>query len=413
MACTTNDVAEAVRFAHDTSAGVTIQATGHGVGKPADGGILIVTSALDDVLVDASTRTAYVAAGAKWAAVLAAAQQHGLAPLLGSSSAVGAVGYTLGGGMGWLARQHGLAADSVRSFDLVLPDGTKARASANDRPDLFWALRGAGAGTLGVVVAMTIELYPVATVYAGGLLYPVAMAGDVIRRYRSWVNGLDDRMTSSVLVMNFPPTEAVPEALRGQSFAIVRGCWNGDIATGTALIDQWRTWRTPSIDMFGPMPFSAVDTISNDPVEPLPAMVTTEWFDTFSDHAIDTLVTAAGPNPAGAPMLLLAELRHAGGAIRRNAPGTVTSRGRNGEFLLHAVALVFGPDHGVAVSTFLDQLHRDLADSVSGDVYLNFLDGAQQADHGAASFTQHNLRRFNRIKSAADPHGRYAPIGKR
>lgn len=412
VARTANDIAEAVRFAHDHALQVTVQATGHGVGQAANGGVLIITSSLDDVTVDAPARTAHIAAGAKWGAVLGAAQQHGLAPLLGSSSGVGAVGYTLGGGMGWLARQHGLAADSVRSFDLVLADGTTTRASASEHPDLFWALRGGGAGTLAVVVAMTIELHPVGTVYAGNLLYPATMAGDVIRRYRDWVDGIDERMTSSVVLMNVPPLDTVPEPMRGKSFVIVRGCWNGDIAAGAELVDEWRTWRTPAMDMFGPMPFTAVDTISNDPVDPLPAMVTTEWFDTLSDHAIDTLIAAAGPSPAGPPMLLLAELRHAGGAIRRNASGTAISRGRTGELLLHTVALVFGPEHGAAVATFMDQLRSELAADVTGDLYPNFLEGNERTDRIAAAFADDDLERFQTIKATVDPDGRFATINR-
>ena len=112
--------------------------------------------------------------------------------------------------------------------------------------------------------------------------------------------------------------------LRGGS--IVRGCWCGDAAQGQALIDEWRAWRTPAVDMFGPMPFHLSDTISNDPVDPIPAMVSTEWFDDLPDAAIDVLVEATAPTGEGPPQLLFTELRHAGGAIRRNAPPASNSR---------------------------------------------------------------------------------------
>jgi FAD/FMN-containing dehydrogenase len=189
VAETSSDIAAAVRFARAGGFRVAVQATGHGVARPADGAVLIVTSKMTDVTIDPARRTAKVAAGAKWGAVLAPAQAHGLAPLLGSTTDVGAIGYTLGGGMGWLARRYGLAADSVRSFDLVTPDGELVHASSDEHAELFWALKGGGAGTLGVVTSMEIDLYPVANVYAGNLLYPIEMAAEVIARWRDWVAG--------------------------------------------------------------------------------------------------------------------------------------------------------------------------------------------------------------------------------
>ena len=407
IAASTDDVVEAVRFAHAASWPVTIQATGHGFSRAANDGLLIVLSRLTDVHVDAVSRTARIAGGTKWGAVLAAAQQHGLAPLLGSSGDVGAVGYTLGGGLGWLGRRYGLASDSVRSFELVLPDGSEVVASADEQPELFWALQGGGAGTLGVVTAMTVELYPVTDVYAGNLLYPVAMAGDVIRRYRSWIAGADERLTSSVVIMNFPPLDVVPEPLRGQSFVIVRGCWSGDLAEGAALIDEWRAWQAPVLDMFGPMPFSAADTISNDPVDPMPAQITTEWFDALPDAAIDVIVDAAGPQHDGMPMLLLAELRHAGGAIRRNAPAAANGRGRSGELLLEMVGPVFSPEQGAQLAAFLAGVRAELAPMVSGDVYLNFLEGEEKHERSGAAFSAEDLLRLGAVKAAVDPEQRF------
>ena len=200
IAADVGDIALAVRYAHAAGCAVTVQATGHGPSRLAADGVLIVTSRLTEVTVDTATLTARVACGAKWGAVLAPAQEHGLAPLLGSTTDVGAIGYTLGGGMGWLGRRYGLAADSVRSFDVVLADGSEVRASDAENPDLFWALRGGG-GSFGVITSMTIELYPVSTVYAGNLLYPVEMAGEVIRRFRDWSRDIDEQLTSSVVIM--------------------------------------------------------------------------------------------------------------------------------------------------------------------------------------------------------------------
>jgi FAD/FMN-containing dehydrogenase len=186
IAQTADDIAEAVRFADAQDLSIAVQATGHGVIREASDSLLLVTSQLTDVRVDPSTRTAWVSAGAKWGRVLAQTQPFGLAPLLGSSPDVGAIGYTLGGGMGWLARKYGLSTDSVNRFELVTADGEIIRASREENADLSWGLRGGG-GNFGVVTGMEIRLYPVTTVYAGNLYYPAQNAREVYAHYRQWI----------------------------------------------------------------------------------------------------------------------------------------------------------------------------------------------------------------------------------
>ncbi len=203
--------------------------------------------------------------------------------------------------------------------------------------------------------------------------------------------------------MNFPPMDIVPEPLRGQSFVIVRGCWSGDLTEGQALIDGWRNWRTPAIDMFGAMPFSMADTISNDPVDPMPAMVTTEWFDALPDEAIDILVAAGAPRPGQPPMLLVTEVRHAGGAIRRNAAGVANARGRSGELLLEMVGIVFGPEHGAALDDYLGTVRGALAPFVTGAAYHNFLEGEEKHERGMAAFSAAAVARLAAVKHAVDP----------
>ncbi|MCU1361481.1 MAG: mcrA 1, partial [Ilumatobacteraceae bacterium] len=333
--------------------------------------------------------------------------QHGLAPLLGSTTDVGAVGYTLGGGMGWLARRYGLGSDSVRSFQLVTPDGELVNASSDEHAELFWALKGGGAGTLGVVTSMEIDLYPVGAVYAGNLLYPVEMAAEVVARWRDWVVGMDERMTSSVVIMNFPPMDVVPEPIRGQSFVIVRGCWCGDLADGEAMINGWRSWRAPALDMFGPMPFAMADTISNDPVDPLPGIATSEWFDSIPTQVIDTLVNATVPQPGRMPLILMTEIRHAGGAVRSKAVNAANDAGRSGEFLLEMVGLALTPEIGAAVHSLFQSARAEMAPYVTGATYLNFTEGAERQQRTNSAFSAENLRRLQAVKDAVDSADRY------
>ena len=150
------DVATAVQAANHHNLKVAIQATGHGNIRPADDCMLILTSAMDGVTIDAQAQTAWVEAGVKWGAVLEKAQAVGLAPLLGSAPHVGVVGYTLGGGMGWLARKYGMALDSVLAFEAVTSDGRLLRISASENAELFWGMRGGG-GNFAIVTAMQIR----------------------------------------------------------------------------------------------------------------------------------------------------------------------------------------------------------------------------------------------------------------
>ena len=401
------DVVEAVRFATEEDLRVAVQATGHGTGRPADGGLLINTSRLSSVSVDPITRTARVGAGATWRTVVDAAAPYGLAPLMGSASGVGAVGSTLGGGFGWLGRRFGLASDHMRAADLVTPDGTPIRVTDTSHPHIFWALKGAGAGGFGVVTSMEIALVEVSTVYAGNLFYPVADAEEIIRRFRDWAPAQTDELTSAVAVLNFPPTDDVPAPLRGQSLAVVRGCWSGDLAAGRAIVDVWRAWRAPLVDTWDVLPFAAIDAVSMDPTEPMPVMVTTEWFDDLPDAAIDIVADRVRPAPASAPLIVCGEIRHAGGAIARGAEHAPNDQGRTGRFLLELVAAVPDPHVALAVESTLRVTRTELAPYVTGAAFLNFTAGTERVARAADAFSAAHRRRLDEIKSAVDPANRF------
>jgi FAD/FMN-containing dehydrogenase len=186
------DVLAAVRLARDEGLGVGVMATGHGVAAPCDGGVLINTSRMRGVHVDPETRTARVEAGAKWADLVPEAAAHGLAGLQGSTSQVGVVGYTMGGGFGWLGRKYGFAADSVKEADVVTAEGELVKANAHENADLFWALKGGG-GNFGIVTSLEFALYPVTHVFGGNLFYPVERAEEVLELYSRWARDLRRR----------------------------------------------------------------------------------------------------------------------------------------------------------------------------------------------------------------------------
>lgn len=394
----TADVVELVRYARASGLKIGILATGHGPGLTVDGDLLIRTQRLDSVTVDPVASTALIGGGVKWGPVLAAAQQHGLAPLLGSTTDVGAVGYTLGGGFGWLGRKYGMAADSVISFEVVTTDGMVLRVSADENPELFWALRGGGAGSVAIVTAMEVALYPVDTVYAGNLFYPAEMAVDVMRRWRDWITDVPEDLTSSVVVMNFPPFEDVPEPLRGQSFVIVRGCFDGATEAGEQLLSYWRDWQTPVIDMWAEMPFTQADTISNDPVDPLPALLRGGWLRELGDDAIEVFVSNTLPTD-GSPLLLFSEIRHTSGVIARNDSSAYGNRDE--KLLFSAVGLGMTPEMTDALKAHMGRMDADLAPYRAEGAYLNFLDAE---DRRAA--TRRGVSDFDRlaaVKAVYDP----------
>lgn len=399
------DITKAVLYAGKRNLDIAVQSTGHGVVKAANDCLLILTSNLREIVIDAINRTAYIGAGTKWGEVLDKTQKFGLAPLLGSSPDVGVVGYTLGGGMGWLARKHGLATDSVRFFDVVTADGKSHRASATDNSDLFWGLRGGG-GSLGVVTGMEIRLYPVTSVYAGNLIYPVEMATRVLEYYRDWIIYAPDELTSSIVIMNFPQIPEIPDIIRGKSTVMVRGCYCGSLEQGEALINGWRKWQPPMIDDFKAMPFSQVGSISNDPVDPVAGLSTGAWIRDLSDEAIEVLIRF-GAGRDGTSPITVTEVRHAGGAITRVDPNLNAYSHRHEQFLLQIIGLTPTIEAHRHLQQYIQQFKTDLAPYLTGNVYMNFLEGEESQERIHDAYTKGAYQKLREIKRKHDQRNRF------
>jgi FAD/FMN-containing dehydrogenase len=399
---TATDIAAAVRYAKAEGLRVAIQATGHGVGRPADEHTLLINTArMTGVRVNAEAGTAWVEAGAKWEAVLERAQESGLAPLLGSSPDVGAVGYTLGGGMGWLARKYGMAVDSVNWFQVVTPDGRLVRASAIENPDLFWALRGGG-GNFGVVTTMEIKLYPVTTVFGGSLIYPATLAGEVLARFREWIKANPDEMTASVALFNFPPLPQIPEFLRGKSVVMVRGAYAGPAQAGADRIQPWLNWQTPIANTWHEMPFAEVETISNDPKDPTASYSAAVWLRDLTDEAIETIVRYAVATP-----LVFAEIRHAGGAIARVAGDANAYSNRDSQLVMQMVGITPTTEAHQRVKNHIEAFKRDLQPVLTGKIYLNLNAGEIQRERAQDGYSAEHYYRLQAIKALYDADNRF------
>lgn len=392
------DIAEGVRFARANGLGIAVQATGHGVILPANDALLIITAHLNDVVIDAAAQTAWVSAGVKWSVVLEMAQQHGLAPLLGSSPTVGAIGYTLGGGMGWLARKYGLSADSVLEFEVVTADGEVIEVSDARNSDLFWGLRGGG-GSFAIVTGMRIRLYPVTTVYGGSLIYPIEQAKEVFTFFREWIKWLPDEWTASIAVMHMPEDPALPPFLNGKSVVMVNGCYCGPVEHGHLMLHTWLEWNAPIFNGFRPMPFTEVGLISNDPQDPMPGKSTGAWLADLSDETIDTLLAHVGQSST----ILKTEIRYAGGAIARIHDNVNAYGHRHDTLLLQCVGITPTPEAFQQVVQASEALKAALQSHLTGGVYMNFIEGDEARERTHSGYTQEKVQRLADLKAKYDP----------
>ncbi len=399
VAVSAEDVAAGIRFAREQGLGVAVQSTGHGIVHAANDAVLIVMSEQNEVFIDPERQVAYVEAGAVWNQVLVAAHEHGLAPLLGSSPFVGVVGYSLGGGMGWLARKYGYAADSVRSFMIVTPDGVLRYASATQNTDLFWGVRGGG-GNFGVVTGIEFALYPVREIYGGELMYPVERYGDVLRFFREWTKDLPDEITSSVTLMNFPPLPQLPEFLRGKKFVQVKAAYVGSPEQGEAHIQEWLDWATPIHNTFRVMPFTEVGTISNDPVDPMPSHVANELFNELSDDVIDINVRY---NTDDRAPWVFAGIRHMGGAMQRADRSANAIGNRDAQFVMEIVSSVPTPEALEKVVSQIARFKADLFPYTSGGNYLNFMAPNEATTRTRDAYMPGTFERLVALKAKYDP----------
>jgi FAD/FMN-containing dehydrogenase len=247
-------VAAAVRFARGHDLEIAVRGGGHNVAGTAlcDDGIVIDLSAMRAVTVDPAERIAVVQGGALWGDVDHETQAHGLATTGGIVSHTGVGGVSLGAGIGWLMRKHGLTIDNLVEVEIVTAEGDIIRASAASHPDLFWALRGGG-GNFGVVCSFRFKLYPVGpTVVAGPVFWAADDTADVLRFYRDFVAGAPDELGNIVRLGTIPPWPSVDEALHFRPAIAVASCYAGPVDDGDRAIRPLREFGTPLVDLVGP-----------------------------------------------------------------------------------------------------------------------------------------------------------------
>jgi FAD/FMN-containing dehydrogenase len=378
---TAQDVATAVRFARRHGLLVTPQATGHGPIAELVGAILVDTKGLDECVIHPEG-WARVGAGVKWIRVVQAAAPYGLAPLSGSITDVGIVGYTTGGGLGPMARTYGLAIDRVRAIEVVTGDGVLRRVTPTDHPELFFGLRG-GKGMLGIVTAIEFDLVHQPTFYGGSLWFDGEHAATVIDRWRRWSAGLPEAATTSFALFQLPAMPDVPPLLAERLTLSVRYVWTGDPAEGEHWFAAMRDAAPVLLDDVALKPYTDIDSVHTDPLDPLPAHEAATVLTDFPAEAADRLLALTGPG-SGSPQVLV-EVRQMGGAVGRGGAHGSAFCARDAAYALLLVGIAGTPGteaHGDAVLKALAPWtggHRMPNFTFAGKDYLDAYDATTLA----------------------------------
>ncbi len=396
------DVAHALRIATDVGLPVTVRGGGHNIAgrSVADGALMVDLSRLRGVVVRADTAHAIVQGGALWHEVDLAAAEVGLATTGGLISSTGVGGFTLGGGCGWLMRRFGLAADNLVAARVILPDGRQVRASADDHPDLFWALRGGGG--LGVVTEFEFRMYPVTRVVAGLLVRPPNEAADALRAFRDFAANAPDEFCGMAVLAHAPPLPFLDPAWHGRPALLQLVCWSGAPEAADRVLAPLRRFGKPLVDHIGTMPYVQWQHINDGAAPPgRHHYWKTASFRELPDGAIDDLATALPDLPT--PFTEI-HVQHLGGAVARVPADETAFAQRDTAFFVNIIGTTVWPDDRSLLRDRVRALHERLARQARSERLPNFTgpDDAGLADQLTLDATQ----RLRELRKRYDPHGR-------
>jgi FAD/FMN-containing dehydrogenase len=396
------DVQAAVRFAREQGAALAVRGGGHNVAGAAvcDGGVVLDCSPMKGVWVDPVTRTARAQPGLLWGELDRETQAFGLATTGGVITHTGIAGLTLGGGLGWLMRKHGLACDNLLSADVVTADGECLRASEREHPDLFWGLRGGG-GNFGVVTSFEYRLHPVGpTVLAGPILYPAEAARAVLGAYRDALDDAPDELTTVVILRTAPPAPFLPPEVHGRPVVVVVACYAGAIEDGERAVAPFRRLGEPLVDLLRPTPYVAHQGMF-DPTAPhgLGYYWKSEYLAGLSDEAIEVLTEHAwrAPTPMSYTIIF-----HLGGAVARTDPEATAFEDRRARHAVVVDAVWSDPGEGDAAAAWARTFWQRLGPFATGRIYVNFL-GDEGPERVRAAYGATKYERLRALKGKYDP----------
>ena len=385
------DVIAAVGFARSNDLRISVRGGGHSIAgfSTCDSGIIIDLSLMSGVRVDPDSHRATIGGGAVWADVDHETQAYGLATTGGLVSSTGVGGFTLGGGIGWLMRKHGLACDNLVAADVVTADGRLVQATAAENTDLLWGLRGGG-GNFGIVTQFELELHPVGPmVYAGPVFYPADAARDLLRTFREWAADAPDEITALIDLTTAPPLPVIPEEWHGKKVAAFIAVSAGPLDDGAALVQEFRTVAEPIADLLGPMPYHAIQTL----IDPLWGKGIQAYFKAtnlsrLDDDLVDRLCDLHLAAPGAQCEIHIHQM---GGAVGRIGDDATAFAERSMPFVLNAVTGWHVPDRAPSHKQWARDVIDAASDASTGRAYVNFL-----SDTDAAR-TSYGARTYNRL----------------
>ena len=397
--CATNeDVAAAIAEARRDGLALAVRAGGHSVAGMSlvDGGVVVDVRPMKDVEVDVEHRTVRAGAGLTWSEFDRATQRHGLATTGGRVSTTGIAGLTLGGGSGWLERSYGLACDNLVAVELVTVDGDVVRASADENPELFWAVHGGG-GNFGVATTLEYRLHEVGpTLFAGLSAYDPVHGRELARAFRDiHAGGGPDAAGLALVYLTGPPEEFVPPEWQGRLMVALAGCWNGPAEDGERALRGLIDAVEPVVDLWGPMPYTEFQCMIDDP----PGnrnWWTADYVDELPDAALDAFCAYSEDMPLGLTQSLLVPW---GGEVAR-VRDTPMPR-RDAAFVMHPFCVWEDAARDAEHIAWGRRGHEVFAPWSTGATYLNFI-GDEGADRVRAAFGD-AYERLVEVKRAYDP----------
>jgi FAD/FMN-containing dehydrogenase len=402
-----DDVAAAVRFAVDYGFPLAVRGGGHNAAGTAvvDGGVVIDLSSMRAVHVDISGRTVHVQGGATWADVDRVTAPLGLVTPGGVVSETGVAGLALSGGVSHQRRRDGMTVDNLVSAEVVLADGRRVRASAQEHPDLYWALRGGG-GNFGVVTSFELRLHELGPeVFALNVAYPLEHARAVFAGWRDAVVDAPDELSTAGFIWSLPVVDELPEELRGLAYVGVAGMWAGDPDDGERATRSLRNLATPLLDLSGPVEYLDFQR-SLDPF--FPAGQRRYWkalyLNGFSDEAIETTVAWSNRRASNDTLVIV---RHLGGEIARVGAGQTAFGDRSSEWMLSIDSSWPDPSRDAANIAYTRAFWNGILPFSSGKTYFNFPGLLEEGDAAVRASYGANHARLARIKAAYDPDNRF------
>ena len=379
------DVMRSVDLAREQNVLAAVRGGGHNIAGNSlcDGGMVIDLSTMKSVRVNPETRRAYVEPGATLGDFDHEAQVFGLATSLGINSTTGVSGLTLGGGFGWLTRKYGMSVDNLLSAEVVTADGRRLRASAEENPDLFWAIRGGG-GNFGVVTLFEFQLHRVGPeVLSGLIVFPLDQAKTVLTKYRQFVETIPEEMNVWVVLRKAPPLPFLPKRVHGKEVVVLAIFYGGEIEEGKRAIEPLRAFGQPHGEHTGPMPYVAWQK-AFDPL--LTPGARNYWkshnFQELSDGALDCMIAYASKLPSPQCEIFIGLV---GGQANRVAPETTAYVHRDANFVLNVHARWERSGQDKRCISWAREFFEASAPFATGGVYVNFLT-QDEIDRVAAAY---------------------------